>query len=760
LLVFPDEVVRRPSLLFSAALVIEAVTNVERDLAGQTVLYLGTHLGIREQLGNMRVGNLGLDSVFQQEYARGGSGIAPVRGEAIGIGTGHLPRVVCVYAPADPQTLIKTLKPRWIAVDCGDSTRVDWLASTLETAKRERIPIVGWSSRPLSEPVAQWCELGGGMLRWPAVRPGAPERVNSILTLEQWLLDAVVTPRVLGGGSVDELSVSMARIAEILLHASELRAGRLASDAVMVAWRCLRTLEGLAVPLDLHEQEASGYWGCRRIADLTVALKRFLDALPAGSEVGQLLSRASEGLESLRSKLHGGESPLWLGLANLCVDEGDRSLVFASKSMRDMFAFGMLSRFDMSEEDLRGVGVVLRHLSSEERSASANGRPPRVRTFVGMPSRFAQRQFDWLLADRRLEILVWPHHLPLLNRRMKALAGEVTAGIRNLSALVSGVSDQSGVHTGQRALGVTIAEPIGIAAGALDAELQNRPSGVRLWTRPGASEAIETLFAANEPEEESPAASLISHDELVDSEEASWVDIAVELEVTGNQRLTLPADETVNVIVHVSGRVEVHERYIRSLRPGDELLFIQGQNRQSLYELLVSRVHQNSVIAQYLQLVRRWQEELLKAYTIACRAGDVSPERLLSEIQARGSSLISHQTIRAWLKGRVLAPDDVNDLRRIAEVLSMSFVQSYADQIHRAARRLKGLHIDLSKRLNRWLTSTEAGLATAGAGDETIDAELGLTMGDFRHSLLRLRVASIRQVAGPFYRSQLGRLEG
>lgn len=90
----------------------------------------------------------------------------------------------------------------------------------------------------------------------------------------------------------------------------------------------------------------------------------------------------------------------------------------------------------------------------------------------------------------------------------------------------------------------------------------------------------------------------------------------------------------------------------------------------------------------------------------------------------------------------------------------MPFVTTYFRQIHKAARRLKGLHINLSARLNRWLASSDAGSVAVGDADEVVDSELGLTVEDFRHSLVRLRVLEVTQQQGPFYRPHLGRLEG
>jgi len=150
----------------------------------------------------------------------------------------------------------------------------------------------------------------------------------------------------------------------------------------------------------------------------------------------------------------------------------------------------------------------------------------------------------------------------------------------------------------------------------------------------------------------------------------------------------------------------------------------------------------------------------VRAFSEGERQGRMSPESLLQAMQAKGSALTSSTTIRMWLRRLVLAPNDAENLKRIAEVLSLGFVEKYYKQIDTAGKRLKGLHINLTARLNRWLASGDAGTVAAGETDDVIDAELGLTVEDFRHSLLRLRVLEVKQQRGPFYRPHMGRLEG
>jgi hypothetical protein len=249
-----------------------------------------------------------------------------------------------------------------------------------------------------------------------------------------------------------------------------------------------------------------------------------------------------------------------------------------------------------------------------------------------------------------------------------------------------------------------------------------------------------------------------------ESSEEIWCAEAVRVGLDQGWHVYFAPDDMINVISDKG----LDLRYVRSLRPEERVLIIHGQQRQSLYDLIISRVHKHPSIELHLAMIRRWHEDLRVAYA-HWRTRFVEPNELrtygahdtgglLRRMQARGSQLTSPSTLNSWLKGFVMCPDAPEDLRRIGEVLNMSFVQQYYKRISQAASRLGGLHRGLSNRLNGWLHDQVAGAIQAN-DDDAIDAELGLTFGDVRNSLLVLRVKNIEIITGPFLRSALGRAE-
>jgi len=776
LIVLPDELERRPALLFCAALVMDALAEVTAKRVGRRILYVSSYAGVRRQLASVRVGRLTLSDVFAQQYGRGsGEELFPLSVPG-GI---NLPDVVYVSAPADPVALLRTHKPKWVAVDCGESHQIGWLPVLLVEALRLGIPVVGWTTKPFTETAGQWLTADGGVFRWPRLRRGAVTDVVSLDQLADNALQAVLTPRVLAGEHVLELSRAFAEATEGLLAARSIERGRLATDAIAVGWKFLRAMESMPVPLDVYEREASSYWGMQPLADLRRAFVRFVEATRSSApEFQRGLQSALNALTGAYQMLESGYSPFWLGLSNLCVETSDsRAIVFSSRARRQMFSFCLLAKFNVSEDDLRGVGVRLAHFGEQasaspevvaEQSRSKKWVTESAPLLVGLPGRFAERYLESYFQAGSLEMLVWPHQEALLDRRLRHLSMELNFASRNLSDLLPNLENSLSADGRTTATWrpLTLGAARDVAAGALGDELGRKAEIASLWTRPDASEAIASLFAsASEADDEdslAPPTLPMAADAdfaLPGTGDDPWVQEAILIQFEGGQHVLLPVEESVNLVVRNSRQTVVEERYVRSLRAGDEILFIQGQRRQSLYELLVSRVHGDPVIAQYLALVRRWQDDFARAFSEAERQDRISCESLLGQLRAKGSGLTSPQTIRTWVRRTVLAPNDVEDLKRAAEILSLGFVRSYYTQIHNAGRRLKGLHINLSARLNRWLASGEAGTVAMRESAEVIDAELGLTIEDFRDSLLRLRVRGVTKQLGPFYRPNMGRIE-
>ena len=767
LIVFPDDFEHRGLFLFTIALIMTGIEQIRSQDAGGYVLHLANHAGIRSQFRKVRIGRDTLTDLFGMLWGRGMNCFAP---EALPCGI-NLPTILAICAPADPVALLRKHRPKWVAVELGDSDGIAWLPGLLSEARRIGIPVVGLTNNPLSSGIAQWLEAEGSVFKWPRLRRGHTTRFESVNQIAEWTLEADVIPLVLDGKDVIEISRAFARATEELLEANQFKTGRLATDALIVGWRYLRAMEEMVVPLEVYERESKLYWGMQRIEDLRRVCEHFLEALgPTSPKLQRKYQNALVALSDTHDKLAKTESPLWLALANLCVDSSEpRRILFSSRSRLEMFSFYLLARYNINEDDLKEVGVRLGFLNRRASDMFENDNSS-IPLLIGLPNHFTEKHLEPFLQSGKIEVLIWPHQESILESRVRSISTQLEGGSIGLVSLLPTlerpcVQLPTGINNMRNVL--RLGHKRVVTVGTLGCEICQHRELTTLWKRPDVAEEIANLFntiSASDDEEENGSDALLAVATQVevprDNIETMWVKDAVEILFEGGYRVLLPSDETINVITRKPGETLIEERYVRSLRLGDEILFIEGQRRQSLYDLLVSRVYRDPIIAQYLALIQRWQDDFIQAFNKWEQQGKISTESLLEELRKKGSQLTSPQTIRLWLRRLVLAPNDAKDLKRLSEVLSMGFVHQYYKQIHKAARRLAGLHRSLSIRLNHWLTSGEAAFLTNDDSGSIIDEELGLTMDDFRYSLLQLHVLEIKPKTGPFYRPHLGRLEG
>ena len=82
----------------------------------------------------------------------------------------RIPRVECIYSPLDPVAQVQKQTPRWIAVDCGEASSIQWIVPLLEYTQSKNIPLIAWSSNPLSPIRASFKERNTNIFTWPLSR--------------------------------------------------------------------------------------------------------------------------------------------------------------------------------------------------------------------------------------------------------------------------------------------------------------------------------------------------------------------------------------------------------------------------------------------------------------------------------------------------------------------------------------------------------------------------------------------------------------
>lgn len=783
LLVLPDFQPQRPALLFTTALL-----RCWHDIPPQTppehrkVLYFGTTIGIRDQLSQVSIqefrGNL--SEVFQQ-HDIGRRNQSTLTMHSPNESTGRtLPRVITFYSPADPALILRQQNPQCVAIDLDESVKADWLEPLLEEAVRRQTPVVAWSVNPLSECVAVFRKHGQAIV-WPP-RPYSATATSLIVREPPSTAETQLHTLVLENDEIEPVTSAFREANRLSAKAAQRASGRFGQDAVCQHWLYLRGLESLFVPYGFHEAEASHFWGLKTFGHLQTGGEHFRKACEQfDTALAAELERVFAVCDRVREIFCKSDPPLWNALCNLCIDEpsGDeaRLIVFSGSAKKQLFLLALLAYHNIAESDLREIRTYvftldeLRRLMRRRNSVECdeeeepvfflapnlNWRP----LLVGLPGSHLTPRLLPVLRQTNVDVVIYPHQLGVLKRRADEWNQSVTLDLNSLSILLHRLSGQPAPQViapevSRLRARIRLNDPVGLDAGT--ARRRVRTHAESLWQPDDPVEAITRLLQVDEDQFDETNLFHESHQNAQADERELWCDEAVELRFQNNSFVTYAADEFINVIISGPSGPEIDERSVRSLRAGDRVVLIHGQQRQSFYELIVSRMHQQSSMTLHLSLIRRWQADIVSAYH-RWRGRDLrNLEQLLERMNDRGSTLSSTATLQNWLRGHTLCPQDAEDLRRLAEILEMDFVRQNYQRVANAASRLRGLHRGLANKLNRWLQQQAAGIDSANDG-ELIDAELGLTFGDLKSSLSIQKVAAVQPVRGPLLRSSLGRLE-
>ncbi|MBE2184478.1 MAG: hypothetical protein IAE89_13700 [Anaerolineae bacterium] len=787
LIVLPDRSPQRAPILFASCLVMDALDGMFfQDSEHHKVIYFGTSVGIREQLSSVSVGDLYLDTVFPMyKTLRGHNAAVAIKvsgkrhkGRSNKNLLSSLPHVICAYSPADPRAIIDKFEPTWLALDCSDTHEVSWLPAVLEYASRLDLPVVAWCQNPLGTTVDTFRRHGGLVFKWgqlnsiPTPRTGNSSKENPSLLKPNSLVSAH-----------PELTNELEKATAALLDASKTAKQDqiLMNDALKIGWRYLQALELLPVPLNLYEAEVSKFWGGTPIARIRAALERFFEEIQIEetSNDQQHLARALEALIKAHDSLKEVEPPYWSFILSLAMSNPyshNVILVFSSEYRKQLTIFGLLSRANISEEDLRNKGIWLttykelyrtfaaqetrRFISPDTADVEPLSVPlnkPFIPILFGVPSVSQTPYLEPIFRENELHFVIYDYQSQLLFNRANAwnrsLMHNPAQLIEVLGQLTPNKFDSISSPMPQNILQVVGIEAISIKIN----KLEQPTSTERLLEPLDIVDEISKLF---ELEEESELDFVTLDDSEIGSQNEGnlWIENQIYLEFDDGWCVSFSPDDTVQVVV-AGGETHTQERFVRSIRPGDRILFIVGQQRQNLYDLIISRVHAHPAIEVHLAMIRRWHEEFPRAYKGWRKRNENNLTTLLSLMQLEGSQVTSTQTLRQWLTGSVLCPEDSNDLQRLAKILNIPFLSDNFKQIAKAAGRLGGIHRALSRRLNRWLNQEAFGAIGEVEVDTTVlDKELGLTFNDFRDSLIVLTVTSSTQRQGLFLRQGMGKL--
>lgn len=149
---------------------------------------------------------------------------------------------------------------------------------------------------------------------------------------------------------------------------------------------------------------------------------------------------------------------------------------------------------------------------------------------------------------------------------------------------------------------------------------------------------------------------------------------------------------------------------VAELEAGDEVL-LTDDSSGDLYDVFIESAHDRERIRGCESTIDRWRsvlkEGLEDEYTV---------DEFLSEMQSKGSDISTPNTIANWRSGRILGPQDGDDVRFVLEILDQSST-SLAKPTISALREIRTLHRQIGKEAKR---SVEAGIATNSSLPEDV----------------------------------------
>ena len=188
------------------------------------------------------------------------------------------------------------------------------------------------------------------------------------------------------------------------------------------------------------------------------------------------------------------------------------------------------------------------------------------------------------------------------------------------------------------------------------------------------------------------------------------------------------------------------------LVPGDKVLFLDDDSQKDLLDKILEVAGEVPELAVAATWVGHWRRVLAAGYR---QFGTY--DLFATALRSEGCSLQT-QSIRLWVIGDTLRPDDRQDVRRVGAVMHDDVLMHHDRDVYLAMTSLRGAHIRLRHRLSDMATRIgSAAVAGTIAEDEVVDERSGLTAADFRDSVDILTVQSI-EPAGEVPYLVVGRL--
>jgi hypothetical protein len=178
----------------------------------------------------------------------------------------------------------------------------------------------------------------------------------------------------------------------------------------------------------------------------------------------------------------------------------------------------------------------------------------------------------------------------------------------------------------------------------------------------------------------------------------------------GDRYAFLPTEGSVTVL----GAKGAIEKRVQDLASGDVVLFVNGDQRRSIYEVMLAEIRRSPAFSVSADIVQAWHRRLKTELATSRLTGAELHRRL----RKAGSNVVA-ATVGGWLRGGVMSPQDAENLDRLFRVLNIPDPDGrHSRRVDQAARHLRNVYRQYAKAVNAFL------LRAAGDDRPELDALL------------------------------------
>lgn len=204
----------------------------------------------------------------------------------------------------------------------------------------------------------------------------------------------------------------------------------------------------------------------------------------------------------------------------------------------------------------------------------------------------------------------------------------------------------------------------------------------------------------------------------------------------------------------VDGDGTIRSGHCTELVAGDRLVIVNPDARESIAHRIVKGRHDGDWDRDALKTIEKWREELRSAVQ---RTGFTHNE-VLVRIQALGSDRVTPLVVGQWIRGDVLGPLDVSDIRRLGEALGCSWLSENWQRVGLALIVVRSGHRLLGRQITKLIQQAAVGDFRLNARDEEFLTGVGITMAQLQDSVTLLKVDAVHaeRILAPVH--QIGRV--